>query len=260
MLKITTFNIRCDCRLDGENNFEYRKPFILEKLERARPDIICFQEVLPHVACWLKAALTGYYVIGCGRDEALEGEQMTVAYRKENINLISMETFWLSPTPCVPGSRYEEQSPCPRVCTEAVFEDLSAKHVFRLVNLHLDHMGAMARILGLEQIIKKVEGADAFGGAPVILTGDFNAQPWDPELAQMNRRPGYRLITEQIGITYHGYTPEDTPGSIDHFYLRDGDICRLRVHSLEKWEDRKGVLWLSDHYPVCATLSFEKYK
>lgn len=106
---------------------------------------------------------------------------------------------------------------------------------------------------------------DFFQGL-VLSTGEdnyplqtyINAQPWNPELAQMNRWPGYRLITEQIGITYHGYTPEDTPSSIDHFYLRDGDVCRLRVHSLEKWEDREGVLWLSDHYLVCATLSFEK--
>ncbi len=258
MLKVVSFNIRCDYSQDGENNFEYRKPFIKEKLEAERPDIVCFQEVLPHVACWLKEILTDFYVIGCGRSETLEDEQMTVAYRRERINLISMETFWLSPTPGIPASRYEEQSVCPRVCTEAVFEDLKEKQVFRLVNLHLDHMGTKARTLGLEQIVKKVESAGSFADAPVILTGDFNAQPQDPELAQMDRWSAYRLITGQIGVTYHGFTPGDEPGSIDHFYLRDGSACRLRVDSLEKWEDRKGSVWLSDHYPICTTLSFEK--
>ena len=144
------------------------------------------------------------------------------------------------------------------MCTEAVFEDLKEKQVFRLVNLHLDHMGTKARTLGLEQIVKKVESAGSFADAPVILTGDFNAQPQDPELAQMDRWSAYRLITGQIGVTYHGFTPGDEPGSIDHFYLRDGSACRLRVDSLEKWEDRKGSVWLSDHYPICTTLSFEK--
>ena len=124
MLKLVTFNIRCDYGQDGDNNFEYRKPFILEKLTAEQPDIICFQEVLPHVAIWLKENLADYYVIGCGRSETLEDEQLTIAFRKKRLNLISMETFWLSPTPCIPGSRYEEQSICPRVCTEAVLEDL----------------------------------------------------------------------------------------------------------------------------------------
>ena len=33
MLKVVSFNIRCDYGQDGENNFEYRKPFIKEKLD-----------------------------------------------------------------------------------------------------------------------------------------------------------------------------------------------------------------------------------
>ncbi len=49
-MKIVTFNIRCDFGQDGGNNFCFRKPLILEKLRREAPDIICFQEVLPHVA------------------------------------------------------------------------------------------------------------------------------------------------------------------------------------------------------------------
>ena len=68
-MKIVTFNIRCDYGQDGDNNFCFRKPLILEKLQKERAHIICFQEVLPHVAAWLKEALSDYYVIGCGRRE-----------------------------------------------------------------------------------------------------------------------------------------------------------------------------------------------
>ena len=49
-MKIATFNIRCDYGQDGDNNFRYRKPLILEKLAEEKPDIVCFQEVLPHAA------------------------------------------------------------------------------------------------------------------------------------------------------------------------------------------------------------------
>ena len=66
-MKLVTFNIRCDFGQDGENNFEYRKDLILKKIAQEKPDMICFQEVLPHIAKWLKENLTEYYVIGCGR-------------------------------------------------------------------------------------------------------------------------------------------------------------------------------------------------
>ena len=114
MIKLVTFNIRCDYDQDGANSFRFRKPVILKKLAEEKPDVICFQEVLPHVAAWLKENLTEYTVVGCGRSETLEDEQMTVAFRTDRLNLINMETFWLSPTPYVPASRYEEQSICPR--------------------------------------------------------------------------------------------------------------------------------------------------
>ena len=37
-MKLVTFNIRCDYGEDGENNFVFRKPLILEKLRREEPD------------------------------------------------------------------------------------------------------------------------------------------------------------------------------------------------------------------------------
>ena len=68
-----------------------------------------------------------------------------------------MQSYWLSETPYVPASRYAEQSICPRICNEALFEDLETGKVFRIVNTHLDHIGAQARILGLRQILEKLK-------------------------------------------------------------------------------------------------------
>ena len=48
-LKIVTFNIRCDYGQDGPNQFCYRSGLVKRKIEAEQPDIICFQEVLPHV-------------------------------------------------------------------------------------------------------------------------------------------------------------------------------------------------------------------
>ena len=170
-MKLVTFNIRCDCGEDGRNNFCFRKPLILEKLRREAPDAICFQEALPHVAAWLKEALPDYSVIGCGRSETLEDEQMAVAYRKDRLNLIAMETFWLSETPWAPGSRYPRQSICPRTGTEALFQDLASRQVFRLTNVHLDHEFPEARERALAQLLARAEDRRLFPRAPEVIAG-----------------------------------------------------------------------------------------
>ena len=252
-MKLVTFNIRCDFGQDGENCFCRRRDLIAAKIRREQPDIICFQEVLPHVAVWLKENLKGYYVIGCGRDENLEDEQVSVAYRRDRVNLISMDTFWLSDEPYVPGSRYACQSICPRVCTGAVFSYSGGPgkaYLFRLYNIHLDHMGGEARRLGLELILKRADREPAFQNIPVILAGDFNAEPDSPELAVLKSRREFTNVTEGIGVTYHGFEPEDMPERIDYIYAGAPFVCQ----SVEKWEDREGNVWLSDHYPICAVL------
>lgn len=245
-MKLVTFNIRCDCGEDGRNNFCFRKPLILEKLRREAPDAVCFQEALPHVAAWLKEELTGCCVIGCGRSEALEDEQMTVAYRKDCLNLIQMETFWLSDTPNAPGSRYPRQSICPRSATEALFEDLPGKTVFRLVNTHLDHEYPEARAQGLSQILQKLFQSRLFPDAPTVITGDMNAEPDSPEMSALRTAP-YQNVTAGTGVTYHGYGCGDPPCAIDYILTR-GFTCE----SVEKWTDCRDGVYLSDHYPVCA--------
>ncbi len=252
-MKFVTFNIRYDCGADGENNFEFRKPFILRKIAEEQADVICFQEVLPHVAVWLKENLEGYYVIGCGRGEDLRDEQSAIAYRKDSINLMKMDTYWLSETPNVPGSRYPDQSPCPRICTEAVFEDMQAGKVFRVANAHLDHDGEIARRKGLAQILEKVSADSFFGDVPVIVTGDFNMEPDWKDIEVLREYPEFINITENIGVTYHGFWKGTGQTSID-FMIVKGDI---RCHSLVKWTDEENGLYLSDHYPVCGEFSFD---
>lgn len=246
-MKVVTFNIRCDFGQDGDNNFCCRKPLILGKLRREAPDVICFQEVLPHVAVWLKEALWDYYVVGCGRSVELRDEQMAVAYRRDRLNLIAMETFWLSETPGVPGSRYPGQSVCPRTGTEAVFEELASGRVFRLVNTHLDHESAGARERGMAQILRKLEDPPYFPEVPVIITGDMNAEPDSPELAMLADGP-YQNVTAGIGDTYHGYGKEP-PCGIDYI-LTKGFTCK----KVEKWTDQEDGVYLSDHYPISAVL------
>jgi len=249
-MKLVTYNIRCDCGVDGINNFCFRKPFILKKLEKEKPDIVCFQEVMEHQADWLRESMADYIVVGCGRSEDLGGEQMTVAYRKDAFNLMKMDTYWMSETPFVPGSRYEVQSVCPRVNTELVLMERDSKKVFRLINTHLDHEGMPARKCGLMQIVKKLEEEKFFPDVPVIVTGDFNAVPDSEELKVIAEYPGFINATKDIGTTWHDYGRRPDFKQIDYVFIKGSISCR----GVEKWTDVQDGVYLSDHYPVCADL------
>lgn len=247
-MKLVTFNIRYDCGTDGINNFSCRKPFILETIAREQPDVIGFQEVLPHVALWLKENLTDYYVVGCPRCEDLTGEQVCIAFRPDKFNLMKMDTFWLSPTPYVPGSRYPEQSICPRTCTEVVLQELKSGKVFRMVNTHLDHEGSLARLLGAKQILAHLEQAKFFPNVPTVLVGDMNAEPGSPEMQLLSSH--FRNVTDGIGITFHNFN-RDSQCTIDYIFIRGAMECG----SVVKWNESREGVYLSDHYPIACELT-----
>lgn len=250
-MKLVTFNIRYDTPGDGANCFPFRKPLILRTIAEERPDILCFQEVLPHVKTWLKDSLTDYYVVGCPRGERLDGEQVSVAFRRDGWQLLEMRSFWLSETPFVPGSRYPDQSDCPRICTEVLLQEEAAGRVIRIMNTHLDHVGREARERGLRQILRRAEEAELFPEAPVILTGDFNAEPDSPEMALLRQAPGWVILTENVGVTYHGFGRANPPAQIDYIAIRGPLVCK----SVQKWTGEENGRFLSDHYPICVELT-----
>lgn len=249
-MKLVTFNIRLDWNHDGANNFCFRKKLILEKIRQEKPEIICFQEVLPHVAVWLKEQLTEYYIVGCPRGADLQDEQTCIAFLPGKFNLMKLDAYWLSPTPYVPGSRYDVQSPCPRICTEATFHHLESGKVFRLTNTHLDHEGHPARILGVTQILEKMKHEPFFPDAPCILVGDMNAEPDSEEMLLVTRESGMLDLTRDIGGTFHGFGTV-APVKIDYIFADPGIQCS----GVAKWQVQENGVYISDHYPVCAELT-----
>jgi len=250
-MKLVTFNIRYDCGYDGDNCFDARKAGILKKIQVEDPDIISFQEVLPHVAQWLKANLPGYYVAGCPRGATLRDEQCCVAYRYDKFNLMKMDSYWLSPTPNVPGSRYPGQGSCPRICTDLVLQELHSGQVFRLLNTHLDDKGPEGRLQQIRQLMEALKPIAFFPDVPVFLAGDLNAQPEDEEIRLLSQFPGLHNLTPNIGITFHDFG-RSSGCSIDYIFAVGNVACS----SVEKWTDCEQGIWLSDHYPVAVTVDF----
>ena len=133
--------------------------------------------------------------------------------------------------------------------TEAVLYDLTEKKMFRLLNTHLDHEGVEARLLGLNQLLRKIETAEIFSDIPVIITGDFNAAPDSIEMKSIITSKKYRDLTADIDFTFHDYGK--TREKIDYIFASGNIVCK----NVKKWTDENNGVYLSDHYPVQADIS-----
>jgi endonuclease/exonuclease/phosphatase family metal-dependent hydrolase len=255
-INVCTYNIRCDCKADGVNCFDGRKGLILREFPKYNADVIGFQEVLPHVREWLEKNMPEYTFVGTGRNADYDGEHVCTAFRSDLFQLVSLDTYWLSDTPFVPGSRFgTDQSFCPRTVTAAVLITRKERKIVRMYNTHLDHVGSMSQAQGMTLVLSRIAADEArYPGTPVILTGDFNIYPDNPIIAGISKfSVGGRLMTDvtaDVGGTFHAYKPETVHSKIDYIFTT-AECDASRSQTLTECED--GV-YLSDHYPVVAEL------
>ena len=251
-LKCMSFNLRVDNAGDGINAFSNRYRRAVEMIEQENPDIIGFQEVTEGMRRRLKDLLPAYTFQGCGREKNYHGESMLIAYRTSDVELISLENIWLSPTPHIPGSLFGgDQSGCPRMFTAALLKHDLVEKPFLFVNTHLDHVGKNARFLGAMQIVQHLEGKPF----PFIMTGDFNATPDAPEIRLVTEALALRGVTDctaGLGGTFHGFgklLPDETI-KIDYIFT-DG-VCE---GSYAVQDIPIGGQYYSDHFAVCAMIT-----
>ncbi len=250
-VKVMTFNIRYDTPADGINSFAGRKAGVKEFLDREKPDIIGFQEVVPHVRQWLCDNLPDYTVLGMGRAVDYSGESVSIAYRKNRFDLVGFEQFWLSDTPSVPGSRYTlDQSPCPRISVMASLVDRASGKVFTFANTHLDHEGEFAKVCGASLVMNKLLCENPY---PFVLTGDFNALPKENAIKEILGNKGVRDLTASIKeATFHDYGRRTDTCKIDYIFSSVKAVKdTLTVH-----KDVKDGVYLSDHYPISVVCEF----
>lgn len=255
-VKMVTFNIRCDGAWahDGINAWKFRKEHVICKIREEAPDVIGFQEVLPHVLDELKQQLPEYWFAGCGRSADFDNEYGVVAYKKERFELIGLDVFWLSDTPYVPGSRYPEGSDCPRICTTVILREAGSVKPFRVYNTHLDHEGEIARIKGISRILQRMGADYEKWKLPAVLMGDFNATPDSTELRAVAAYQPFALAdaTADQPVSFHDYGA--LRSKIDYIFASDAWRCK----PAEIWDDCVDGVFLSDHYPVCVTMCMEE--
>lgn len=262
--KIVSFNLRCVWGEDGQNNFLSRAGGIIDKIYKESPDVIGFQEATDKNIAFLRRALPTYTIYFNQRDDDFGGEGVATAVKNGSLGLLSLDFFWLSETPYIPGSRYKIQSPCPRVCQCLLFKRPNGE-LLRVYNNHLDHESDEARILGIGQVLRRIkEDVEKYPSAFFVL-GDFNAVP-DSKTVQFcknSTEPRMVDLTEKSGGTYHEFgtlDPKKYPKAEGEYpafkidYIFADAKTAQKPFKLEKWTKEHRGVFLSDHYPLCVEI------
>jgi len=247
---VMTYNIRLDTEQDGENRWDLRKELVVGLLGERAPDVFGIQEGLPWQVRYIDESLPGYAYVGEGREGGDKGEYSALYFRQERLELLDSGTFWLSETPDAVSVGWD--AALPRICSWARFRDRSSSQTFIVANTHFDHIGAEARAKSAALLVARI-GAINTGGDPVLLTGDFNAEPDSVPVATIMtafddaRQVASAVAPGQEGTRSGFGVAGPVTARIDYVFASHGD---WRVLEYAVLDDSRDGRYYSDHLPV----------
>lgn len=245
--RLMTYNIRYDNPNDGVNRWELRKMSLVKKVDSLSPDIIGFQEVLQRQLSFLDSALEGYSFYGLGRkDGQSKGEFAPIFYRKEKYQVLDTKTMWLSETPHQVSLGWD--AALERIATIVLFKDLKSGDSLLILNTHFDHRGSEARKQSVQLIVDQLE-AFYQQGMPIVIMGDFNAEPKSEPIKIIKRKyqdAAAKSIASERG-TYNAFDSEaKAQKRIDYMFSANLHLQSYQCLDLR----RPNGLVVSDHLPI----------
>lgn len=253
-VRVLTYNILTSDNVFSTGPWALRLPRIAQLIHAQIPDLFGVQEALPSMMDGLSAELPEYASTGVGREDGhRQGEFSAIFYRKDRLELLQSETFWLSETPHIPG-KIGWDARCPRIVTWALFRDRRRGKVFYAFNTHFDHIGQKAR----ENSARLLAAAtrELSRGRPAVVMGDFNAAEDSPVHRLFLKESGYvdaitRVKNEGPRWTFSFYGLAKS--KIDFIFVDPAvRVCRHAILP----ENPFSLIQRSDHLPVTALLEF----
>lgn len=254
IIKVMSYNIRLGSGQDGNNSWEFRRPATIEMIKDQAPDIFGVQEALSYQLDFINDNCKKYASVGCGREDGIsEGEHMSIYWNRKSVKMLKWGTFWLSETPEIPSKGWDAR--CKRTATWALMLDRKSGKRFYFVNTHLDHRGKEAQKKGLKLIVDRIDVINP-EGYPMVLTGDFNINPDNPALTDLDSlMQSTRKVAEKTDAhnTFNGWSDVPNGRIIDYIYFKGFKKC-LEYQTVKK--QYLDIPFVSDHYPITALLAF----
>lgn len=258
-LNVMSFNIRYSTMADSANAWIYRKDKVASQILFHDVQLLGVQEALHGQMTDLQERLPKFKYAGVGRDDGKEkGEYSAIFYDTTRLQALQSQTFWLSETPGVAGSKSWDAA-ITRIVTWVKFRDRKTKKVFFAFNTHFDHIGKIARRESAHLLLKKVK--EIAGNTAAVITGDFNAEPADEPVQVIRDAANDLHFTDSKELsqqphygptgTFNGFkNKERNDQPIDYIFLKGNWKVLKHATISQAWEG----LYASDHFSVWAKL------
>ncbi len=272
-LRVMTFNVFnseiAEEEPEGPHElWQHRAALNVRTIKRYAPDLIGFQELGRAQWDTYGEHLAEYDRFPDHKDDPEMSS--AIFWKSARFQLTQGGKFWLSRTPDQPTADWGV--PYPLCVTWVKLTDRSSG----LSSLHLNTQfedgpdGDVSRPESGKLIVAKVEQLRENNRLPVVLTGDFNCNPWSPAyrtFVENGWTDAYRAAGNADNVessTFHGFQGRN------YFSLEWGDQLFWRVDwiltlsgtqhvqttSCTIVRDAEPPLYPSDHYPVVAELMF----
>jgi len=281
-INVATYNIRNANAGDVTrgNGWKQRCPVVTQLIQFHDFDIFGSQEVFKSQLDDMLNAMPEYDYIGVGRDDGKEkGEYSPVLYKKSKFKLLDSGHFWMSQVTDRPNKGWD--AALPRICCWGKFKMKEGGKSFWLFNLHMDHIGVVARSESAKLILERIKSM--CGKDPVILMGDFNVDQHNEAYLLLNSSGVMKDVYDITGLkyalngTFNNFDPNlITDKRIDHIFVskhfkavkygvltdsyrsnvREDSVVRSTNFPKEVSLKSSEARMPSDHFPVLTTLEF----
>ena len=265
-VKIISYNIRYEGAPSdtGAINWQNRKEATINMIRQEQPTVIGFQEARPGQTNYVIDNLPEYGHIYAKMDkgEIPAGSSVLILYKKKTCELMDWGYFWLGEDPSKEVKGWDAHNLRPTSWIK--LRDKKSKNVFYYFNTHLDHKGKVARIKGVDLLIRKMKeiaGEDAH----LIIGGDMNSTLQTAFDIEGNGKPQNVLepffkwmkggretapVTDNH-FTFNGFNAEKIQYWLDYIFYRNATA--LKFETLTK---DYGAPYISDHYPIALNIKF----
>lgn len=239
-LKIMSFNIRRDVYKDDNNNWKLRKESVIESIKANNPDIICMQEVMPHMAKYLNSELCGCYEqqsleTFTGKDltksYCIPGEGLIIFYKKGKFTFKNKKKIKLF------DGRFFNMR---RALAVTITNNVTG-HNLEIINTHFCHKSPEARTKSFNKLLNYYKQSEA---SKIFICGDFNCETHQTE-------SGIQIFKDEFTFNI-----PDKKGTINFFSGACGKTidfifsnCGIKTSIVDR-NSYCGKQFTSDHWPV----------